>query len=97
MIDAFVRLMNSHDSFTGPVNLGNPAKFSIYELAQKVIALTCSFSKIVYKPLPSDDPKQRQPDITIAKSTLGWEPGMRLEEGLKRTIEYFRKIIKRPD
>lgn len=97
MIDAFVMLMNSHDSFTGPVNLGNPAEFSIHDLAQKIIALTGSFSKIVYKPLPSDDPKQRQPDITIAKSTLGWEPVMRLEEGLKRTIEYFRKIIKRPD
>jgi UDP-glucuronate decarboxylase len=93
MVDAFVRLMNSPDDFTGPVNLGNPDEFSILELAEKVISRAGSRSRIVFRPLPSDDPKQRQPDIALAKSTLGWEPKIKLEEGLNRTIEYFRKLL----
>ncbi len=76
-----------------PVNLGNPVKFTILELARKVIALTGSESKIVFKPLPEDDPKQRKPDITLAKDALGWQPEAILEKGLKNTIEYFRNIV----
>ena len=90
LIDGLVRLMDSPDDFTGPVNLGNPVEFSIRELAEKVVALTGSRSKLVYRPLPEDDPKQRQPDITLAGERLGWAPTVRLEEGLRRTIEYFR-------
>jgi UDP-glucuronate decarboxylase len=93
MVEAFVRLMNSSDNFTGPVNLGNPHEFSILELAEKVISLTGSGSKISFKPLPSDDPKQRQPDITLAKDTLGWAPKIKLDEGLKQTVEYFRQLL----
>lgn len=91
LIEVFVRLMDSPDDFTGPVNTGNPNEFSIKELAEKVIELTGSKSKLSYKSLPSDDPSQRQPDITLAKEKLGWEPAMRLEEGLKLTIHYFAK------
>ena len=94
MIEAFVRLMNSPDDFTGPVNVGNPIEFTIRELAEKVIALTGSKSKIINKPLPSDDPKQRQPDITLAKNILGWEPILKLEQGLPRTISYFNALLK---
>ncbi len=90
LIEAIVRLMASPENFTGPVNLGNPGEFSILELAKMVIEFTGSKSKIVFKPLPSDDPLQRQPDISLAKGTLGWEPKVALEAGLKRTIEYFR-------
>jgi UDP-glucuronate decarboxylase len=93
MVDAFVRLMNSPDDFTGPVNLGNPDEFSILELAEKVISRAGSRSRIVFRPLPSDDPKQRQPDISLANSALGWEPKIKLEEGLSRTMEYFRKLL----
>ncbi|MBI4688241.1 MAG: SDR family oxidoreductase [Nitrospirae bacterium] len=93
LIDGFIRLMNTPDDITGPVNLGNPSEFTILELAQKVIALTGSRSKIVNKPLPPDDPVQRQPDITLAKSKLNWQPKVPLEEGLKKTIEYFRQVI----
>ncbi|MDD5450344.1 MAG: SDR family oxidoreductase [Desulfovibrionales bacterium] len=89
MIEAFVRLMDSPDDFTGPVNLGNPGEFTILELAQKIIGLTNSKSRIVFKPLPQDDPIQRQPDITLAGEKLGWEPKIGLEEGLKQTIIYF--------
>lgn len=85
--------MNSSDEVTGPVNLGNPQEFSILELAGAVIRLTGSKSKIIYKPLPPDDPKQRCPDITLAKKILSWQPWTPLEEGLKRTIEYFRKLL----
>lgn len=92
LIEGFVRLMDSPDDFIGPVNLGNPVEFSILELAEKVIHLTGSKSKIVFKPLPSDDPRQRQPDISVAKKSLGWEPRFPLEEGLGKTIEYFRNI-----
>ena len=90
LIDALVRLMATSDDFTGPVNLGNPEEFTILELARKVIANTGSRSEIVFKPLPSDDPVQRQPDITLAKQMLQWEPVVALNEGLRRTISYFR-------
>jgi UDP-glucuronate decarboxylase len=84
--------MNSKD-FLGPVNLGNPGEFTIMELANKVIKLTSSKSKIVRKELPQDDPKVRKPDITLAKTKLGWEPNVKLDDGLKETINYFKKII----
>ena len=90
LIEAFVRLMATSDDFTGPVNLGNPEEFTILELARKVIANTGSRSEIVFKPLPSDDPMQRQPDISLAKQMLQWEPVVALNEGLRRTISYFR-------
>lgn len=90
LIEGMVRMMNSRDEFYGPVNLGNPREFTILELAKKIIELTHSTSKIVFQPLPSDDPKQRKPDITLAKKELGWEPRVPLEEGLKKMIVYFR-------
>lgn len=92
LINGMMRLMNT-DDIIGPVNIGNPSEFTIKELAEKVIELTGSKSSVIYKPLPSDDPKQRQPDITLAKNKLGWAPTIPLEEGLKRTIEYFKKNI----
>jgi len=92
LIDGLIRLMASPDEFTGPVNLGNPSEFTILELAKKVIALTGSTSTLTYLPLPSDDPMQRKPDISLAREALDWQPTIALEEGLKRTIEYFRKI-----
>jgi len=95
LIDGFIRLMGSPDDFTGPVNLGNPGEFTIKELAEKVVDMIGSKSKLVYKPLPHDDPTQRQPDITLAKSKLGWEPKIKLEEGLKKTIPYFEGLIKK--
>ena len=93
MVSAFIALMNSGDEMTGPVNLGNPDEFSILELARKVIEITGSRSSIVFLPLPADDPQQRRPDISLAKSALHWEPTIRLEAGLVRTIEYFRSIL----
>jgi len=93
LIEGMVRLMNSRDGFTGPVNIGNPNEFTILELAQKVIHLTGSSSKIIYLPLPSDDPLQRKPDITLARKELGWEPVIQLEEGLMKTIEYFDRLL----
>ena len=93
LVEAMIRMMNSRDGFTGPVNLGNPGEFTMLELAQKVIDLTGSKSKIVYLPLPQDDPTQRKPVIDLAKKELGWEPTIPLEEGLKRTIEYFKTTI----
>jgi UDP-glucuronate decarboxylase len=89
LVDGLVRLMESGDDFTGPINLGNPAEFTIRELAEKVIALTGSRSKIEARPLPADDPRQRQPDISLARSTLNWAPKTQLDEGLKKTIAYF--------
>jgi UDP-glucuronate decarboxylase len=89
MVEGFVRLMDTADDITGPVNLGNPAEFTIRELAEKVIAITGSKSKIVQKPLPSDDPRQRQPDIGLAQERLGWSPTVPLEQGLVKTIAYF--------
>ena len=94
LVDGIVKMMNTED-FPGPVNLGNPGEFTILELAEKVIKLTGSKSKIVYKPLPQDDPMQRQPDISLAKEKLGWEPKINLEEGLKRTIDYFKMEIEK--
>ena len=91
LVDALIRLMNTPDDFTGPVNIGNPVEFTILELAQFVIELTRSKSKIIFQPLPSDDPMQRKPDIELAKSALGWEPKIQLREGLMKTIEYFKK------
>ena len=93
LIDAMVRMMNAPDDFIGPVNIGNPNEFSILDLANKVIALTGSSSKIVYLPLPEDDPLQRQPNIDLAKERLGWEPKIQLEEGLERTVEYFKSLV----
>jgi UDP-glucuronate decarboxylase len=92
LIEGMCRFMNC-DDFTGPVNIGNPGEFTIKELAEQVIKLTGSKSGIVYKPLPSDDPKQRCPDISLAKERLKWEPKVKLEEGLKKTIEYFKSSI----
>lgn len=91
LIEGMVRMMNTEDDFIGPVNLGNPNEFSILELAEKVIKLTNSKSKLVFKPLPNDDPKQRQPDITLAKAKLDWEPTIELEEGLHHIIGYFKE------
>ena len=93
LIEGMVRLMNTGDDVTGPVNVGNPGEFTIRELAEKVIQLTGSKSKLVFKPLPQDDPRQRKPDITLAKQLLNWEPKVPLEEGLKKTIEYFDKLL----
>ncbi len=92
LVDGMIRMMNQ-DGFIGPVNLGNPGEFTIKELAEKVIVATGTKSGIVYKPLPSDDPKQRRPDIAKAKTHLGWEPGIALDDGLRSTIEYFRKSL----
>jgi len=93
MVDGFIKLMGTSDEFVRPVNLGNPGEFTILELADKVLELTGSKSKIVYNPLPEDDPVKRQPDISLAKRELGWEPRIKLEEGLRRTIEYFKTIV----
>jgi UDP-glucuronate decarboxylase len=92
LIDGFVRLMNKND-VTGPINVGNPDEFTILELAEKVISQVGSKSKLVFEPLPKDDPQQRQPDITLAKKLLGWEPKVSLDEGLKPTIAYFEKLL----
>ena len=93
MIEFFVRLMGSPDDFIGPVNTGNPCEFTIKELAEKIISMTNSKSEMIHEPLPSDDPIQRKPDITLAQKKLGWEPKIQLEEGLRKTIPYFKKFI----
>src|SRR4030043_294277 len=93
MVDGLIKLMNTPDDLTGPVNLGNPSEISILELVEKVLKITKSRSKIVYKPLPQDDPVRRCPDITLAKKRLGWQPKTNLEDGLKKTIEYFKRIL----
>ncbi|MEJ2100281.1 MAG: SDR family oxidoreductase [Desulfobacterales bacterium] len=92
MIEGVIRMMNSPDDFTGPVNLGNPAEYRILELAEKIVRLTKSRSKIVFKPLPEDDPMQRRPDIELAKAKLQWQPTKNLEDGLEQTIDYFRSL-----
>lgn len=92
LVEGMVRMMNTADDFTGPVNIGNPHEFSILELAEKIIRLTDSRSKIIFRPLPFDDPKQRRPDITLAKEKLEWQPIIQLEEGLNQMIEYFKGI-----
>ena len=93
LVEGMIRMMNTDNSVTGPVNIGNPNEFTMLELAQKVIELTGSKSKVIFMPLPSDDPKQRQPNIELAKSLLDWEPKVQLEEGLKKSIDYFKNII----
>lgn len=94
LIEGMIRLMNNDSGFTGPVNIGNPGEFTIHQLAEKVLEMIPeSGSKIVYKPLPSDDPIQRQPDIALAQEKLGWAPVVNLDEGLSKTIEYFRRIV----
>ncbi|MBZ0157017.1 MAG: SDR family oxidoreductase [Alphaproteobacteria bacterium] len=92
LVDGLVKLMNSPDDFTGPVNLGNPGEFSILDLAEKVIRLTGSHSRIVFRPLPKDDPMQRKPDVSLAREVLKWEFSTPLEEGLQKTIAYFRNL-----
>jgi UDP-glucuronate decarboxylase len=93
LLEAMVRAMNTGSEFTGPVNIGNPTEFTMLELAELVSKLTKSKSRIVNQPLPQDDPKQRKPDIGLAKAALGWEPKVNLEEGLRETISYFKKVI----
>jgi UDP-glucuronate decarboxylase len=93
LIDGLYRMMNNGQDFTGPVNLGNPNEFSILELAEQVIQLTGSRSRIVFNPLPADDPTQRRPDIQLARGTLGWQPQVQLQEGLQRTIAYFKNFL----
>ena len=94
LIEAFIRLMNTEDDFTGPVNTGNPGEFTILQLAETVLELTGSKSELIFKPLPQDDPKQRRPDISLAKEKLGWEPKISLREGLVPTIAYFDNFLK---
>ena len=93
LIEGMIRMMNSRDGFTGPVNIGNPGEFTMLELAQKIIDLTGSSSKIAFEPLPQDDPMQRRPVIDLAKNELSWEPTVNLEEGLKKTIAYFDDLL----
>jgi UDP-glucuronate decarboxylase len=93
LIDGFLRLMQSGDDFNGPVNLGNPVEFNMLELAEQVKDLANSKSEIKFEPLPEDDPKQRQPDITLAKDKLGWEPKVPLRQGLEKTIAYFSELL----
>jgi UDP-glucuronate decarboxylase len=92
LVEGLIRLMNT-DDFTGPVNLGNPVETSILEFAERIIGLTDSSSKVIFNPLPADDPRQRQPDITLAKDRLGWQPSVDLETGLKKTIDYFAGVV----
>lgn len=94
LIDAMIRMMGSPGNFVGPVNIGNPGEFTMLELAKKVIQLTGSRSQLVFQALPSDDPKQRQPDITLARSELGWQPEVELDAGLIETISYFRTLLR---
>lgn len=94
LIEGFIKIMDTASDFTGPVNLGNPNEFTILELAEKVIAMTKSSSKIEFKPLPHDDPKQRQPDISLAREKLGWDINIQLEQGLEKTIPYFQQLLK---
>jgi UDP-glucuronate decarboxylase len=93
LVEAMLRMMETEIGFTGPVNIGNPNEFTIHELAECVLKLIGGKSKLVYQPLPPDDPRQRQPDITLAKQKLDWEPKVPLEDGLKETISYFRRIL----
>jgi UDP-glucuronate decarboxylase len=96
LIDAMVRMMNNDQNFIGPVNIGNPTEFTMLQLAQSVIRLTGSNSQLVYQPLPSDDPRQRQPDIALARDKLKWQPTIALDDGLKSTIDYFRTLLDLP-
>ncbi len=94
LVEGAIRLMATGDDFIGPVNIGNPGEFTMLELAEKVLKLTGSSSKIIHMPLPADDPLQRKPDISLAKQKLDWEPHIPLEEGLVKTINYFKTIVK---
>jgi UDP-glucuronate decarboxylase len=94
LIDGLFRMMKTPDDFTGPVNLGNPAEFTILELARKIVEIIGSKSEIVFRPLPADDPKQRRPDIRLAKKKLGWSPKVALEKGLGKTIPYFENLVR---
>jgi UDP-glucuronate decarboxylase len=95
LVEAMVRMMATGDDFTGPVNTGNPGEFTMLELARKTLELTGSQSQLIFMPLPSDDPRQRKPDISLAYEKLGgWQPAVKLEEGLLKTIDYFREVIK---
>ena len=94
MVEGIIRMMNTPKGFTGPVNLGNPSEVSILELGRLIIAITGSSSRMIYKPLPQDDPERRRPNITLAQEKLGWEPTVALEDGIRKTIEYFEEIIK---
>jgi UDP-glucuronate decarboxylase len=93
LVEALVRLMDTSSDFTGPINLGNPKEFTILQLAETIVRMTASRSKIVFKPLPTDDPVQRQPDISLARRELSWEPKVPLEEGLRETIDYFKRTL----
>jgi UDP-glucuronate decarboxylase len=93
LIEAMVQMMGTDHGFTGPINIGNPGEFTMLELAETILKLSGSKSKIIYEPLPADDPKQRQPNIQLAKEKLGWEPKVQLEDGLKETIAYFKKVL----
>jgi UDP-glucuronate decarboxylase len=93
LIDGMIKFMNTDDSVIGPMNIGNPTEFTMLQLAEKVINMTGTSSKIVYEKLPEDDPLQRKPDITLAQSVLNWNPSIELEEGLTHTIQYFKSII----
>lgn len=95
LIEGMIRMMATPDNFIGPVNIGNPNEFTILELAQTIIKITNSKSKLIFKPLPKDDPQQRRPDITLAKEKLDWSPKIELEEGLKKTIDYFDKLLRK--
>lgn len=97
LIEAMLRMMDSPPDFTGPVNIGNPGEFTMLQLAETVLHLTQSRSKLIFKPLPQDDPRQRQPDISLARDKLTWEPRVELEDGLKETIAYFRKVVEHPE
>lgn len=97
LVEAFIRFMNTADDVTGPMNLGNPTEFTMLELAETILKLTNSKSSLVFKPLPSDDPKQRRPDISLARKTLQWEPKVALEEGLKYTVAHFEDLLKTED
>jgi UDP-glucuronate decarboxylase len=93
MVNGLINLMNSQDAITGPINLGNPEEITMLELANKIIKLTNSRSEIIFRPLPADDPKQRKPDITLAKEKIGWSPEVSLDEGLQKTIAYFDALL----
>jgi UDP-glucuronate decarboxylase len=93
LIEVMLRMMDSPSDFTGPMNVGNPGEFTMLELAETILSLVGSKSKLVFKPLPQDDPRQRKPDITLAQNELNWSPSVPLDEGLKITIDFFRKVI----
>jgi UDP-glucuronate decarboxylase len=93
LVEGLIRMMNSPEGFTGPINIGTPQEFTILQLAETLIRMTGSASPIIFRPLPQDDPIQRRPDITLAREKLGWEPRIQLSEGLEKTIAYFRTVI----